>query len=180
MRYLILKFKNKINKDININEIIHDLFNPVKIIIKDETIIIFTHQEKEIIYEILENLITDLLTDIIAYISNQGDENYERIISYFNTDVSHNIILDEKKLLIQMIKEKSDLIFKPEKLKHLSFEMIETAKNFLENNQNITQTASKMYLHRNTLIQRLDKFKKETDYDLKAFEDAFVIYYFIK
>ncbi len=180
MRYLILKFKNKINKDLNINEIIHDLFDPVKIMVKDEMMIIFTHQEKETVYEILENLTTDLLTDIIAYVSNQDDENYEKIITYFNTEVLHQIILDEKKLLIHMIKEQSHLVFKPEKLKNLSFEMLETAKIFLENNQNITQTASKMYLHRNTLIQRLDKFKKETDYDLKTFEDAFIIYYFIK
>lgn len=178
MRYIILKFEDKVNKEFNINELAHDLFNAVKIIEKEGFYILFTTIEKANIQEILNNLRTELLSDFIAYTSEKDETNYEKILSYLPKETRVTVLLDEKKLLITLIKQNKK-IFTPKQLENLSFEMIETAKVFLENNQNISQAALKMYLHRNTLIQRLEKFRKETNYDLKKFEDAFIIYYFI-
>ena len=51
-------------------------------------------------------------------------------------------------------------------------EMIETAEAFLENNLNSSETSRKMYLHRNTLLYRLEKIEKQTGLDIRKFSDA--------
>lgn len=51
-------------------------------------------------------------------------------------------------------------------------EMIKTAEVFLENSLNISETSRKLYLHRNTLMYRLDKIEKMTGLDIRKFSDA--------
>ena len=43
---------------------------------------------------------------------------------------------------------------------------------FIENNLNVSETARKLYVDRNTLVYRLEKVKKITGLDLREFEDA--------
>lgn len=54
-------------------------------------------------------------------------------------------------------------------------ELLETIDRFFENNLNITLTAQKMFLHRNTLIYRLEKIKKILDLDIRNFEEAIIV-----
>lgn len=51
-------------------------------------------------------------------------------------------------------------------------ELLETAEEFLENSLNISETARKLYLHRNTLSYRLEKIEKGTGLDIRKFSDA--------
>lgn len=51
-------------------------------------------------------------------------------------------------------------------------ETIATIYKFFENNLNISETARKLYIHRNTLVYRLDKIQKMTGLDVKKFDDA--------
>lgn len=51
-------------------------------------------------------------------------------------------------------------------------EMINTAEEFLENSLNVSETARKLYLHRNTLMYRLDKIEKATGLNIRKFSDA--------
>lgn len=51
-------------------------------------------------------------------------------------------------------------------------EMIDTAEEFLENSLNISETARKLYLHRNTLTYRLDKIERSTGLNIRKFADA--------
>lgn len=51
-------------------------------------------------------------------------------------------------------------------------ETLTTVNAFFENDLNISETARKMYLHRNTLGYRLDKIQKTTGLDVKKFDDA--------
>ncbi len=51
-------------------------------------------------------------------------------------------------------------------------EMINTAEEFLENSLNISETSRNLYLHRNTLMYRLDKIEKQTGLNLRKFSDA--------
>jgi carbohydrate diacid regulator len=51
-------------------------------------------------------------------------------------------------------------------------EMINTAEEFLENSLNISETARNLYLHRNTLMYRLDKIEKLTGLNVRKFSDA--------
>lgn len=58
--------------------------------------------------------------------------------------------------------------------------MIETIKAYLESDQNMVLASKKIYVHRNTLIQRIDKFYQETGFDVRKFKDALLIYHLIK
>ena len=53
-------------------------------------------------------------------------------------------------------------------------ELMDTAEQFLNNSLNISETARIMYMHRNTLIYRLDKIEKMTGLNLRKFSDAMV------
>ena len=55
-------------------------------------------------------------------------------------------------------------------------EMLLTIKIFIEDDLNVSEAARTLYLHRNSLIQRLDKFHLETKFDVKKFKEAFIIY----
>ena len=51
-------------------------------------------------------------------------------------------------------------------------EMINTAEEFFENSLNVSETARKLYLHRNTLNYRLDKIEKATGLNIRKIADA--------
>jgi len=51
-------------------------------------------------------------------------------------------------------------------------ETIITINKFFENNLNVSETSRQLYIHRNTLVYRLDKLQKTTGLDLRVFEDA--------
>ena len=63
-------------------------------------------------------------------------------------------------------------LFTPETRKLLNSEMMETIEAFFRNDLNLSTTAREMYIHRNTLIYRLDKIRKATGFDLRRFQDA--------
>ena len=51
-------------------------------------------------------------------------------------------------------------------------ETLHTVNQFLENNLNVSETSRQLYIHRNTLVYRLDKLQKNTGLDVRVFEDA--------
>lgn len=51
-------------------------------------------------------------------------------------------------------------------------DMLATAQTFLENDLNVSSTSRVLYMHRNTLIYRIDKIKRETGLDIQKFNDA--------
>ncbi len=56
----------------------------------------------------------------------------------------------------------------------LDSEMKNTIATLFENELNIADTAKALFIHRNTLVYRLEKFQKQTGLDLKKFDDAMV------
>ena len=51
-------------------------------------------------------------------------------------------------------------------------ETLTTINKFFENSLNVSETSRQLYIHRNTLVYRLDKLQKCTGLDLRVFEDA--------
>ena len=51
-------------------------------------------------------------------------------------------------------------------------ETLITINKFFENSLNVSETSRQLYIHRNTLVYRLDKLQKSTGLDLRIFEDA--------
>lgn len=63
-------------------------------------------------------------------------------------------------------------VFEGRALEDLDEEMLRVVYAFFENDLNISETARKLYLHRNTLMYRLEKIQKMTGLDIRKFEDA--------
>ena len=57
-------------------------------------------------------------------------------------------------------------------LSNVEQQSIDTLKAFFQNDLNITQTSKKLYIHRNTLLYRLEKCEKETGLNPKKYSDA--------
>lgn len=57
----------------------------------------------------------------------------------------------------------------------LDSEMLSTLEQFFALDCNVSETAKKLYIHRNTLLYRLDKFKQETGKDVRTFSDAVLV-----
>ena len=64
-------------------------------------------------------------------------------------------------------------IFDGEIPERIDDELLKTARVFFENGLNISDTAKQMFIHRNTLIYRLEKLYRATGLDIRRFEDAF-------
>ena len=65
-------------------------------------------------------------------------------------------------------------VFKKNPIETLDEDTLETINNFFENNLNVSETSRKLYVHRNTLVYRLEKIKKLTGLDLREFDHAIV------
>lgn len=67
-----------------------------------------------------------------------------------------------------------DEVFKKCKIDALDRDLMFTISKFFENSLNISETARRLFVHRNTLVYRIDKIRKLTGLDLRNFEDAIV------
>ncbi len=67
-----------------------------------------------------------------------------------------------------------DEIFKKDGLEVLDDETLQTIDKFFENNLNVSETSRQLFVHRNTLVYRLDKIERLTGLDLRKFDDAVV------
>ena len=65
-------------------------------------------------------------------------------------------------------------IFKKSSIDSLDQETLFTINKFFENNLNVSETSRKLFVHRNTLVYRLEKIKKLTGLDLRQFDHAIV------
>ena len=95
--------------------------------------------------------------DIKNHTFNYNKMLFEKIV--------YNVDIKIKQELLGMLKGKFDA---------LDSEMIITIEQFVNCGLNISDAARKLYVHRNTLIYRLDKIKKETNFDIRDFKDASV------
>lgn len=107
-------------------------------------------------------------------------DNYEMIYKYFIL-AKKKEIYHEWKLIDEAICL-NDLSLKKELLGEYfnDIEMHNIINTFISNDLNILKTSADLYMHRNTLINKLDKFYKKTGYDLRRFKDAYIIYSMIK
>ena len=67
-----------------------------------------------------------------------------------------------------------DEVFKKNSIDSLDQETLFTINKFFENNLNVSETSRKLFVHRNTLVYRLEKIKKLTGLDLREFDHAIV------
>ena len=63
-------------------------------------------------------------------------------------------------------------IFGGNQVYDLDEEMLTTINKFFENNLNVSETSRQLFIHRNTLVYRIEKLQKATGLDIRTFEDA--------
>ena len=90
------------------------------------------------------------------------------IIAYSNLGIGRLIYQLPMPICKMFIKE----IFDGRSPDDFDEETLTTITKFFENNLNVSETARQLYIHRNTLVYRLDKLQKSTNLDLRVFEDA--------
>lgn len=97
-------------------------------------------------------------------------ENDKTISNYNNLGIGRLIYQLPTTMCKLFLKE----VFKENSLDALDQETILTIQKFFENNLNVSETSRQLYVHRNTLVYRLDKIQKITGLDLRNFDDAII------
>ena len=93
-----------------------------------------------------------------------------QIVSYDNLGIARLIYQLPTTLCEMFLRE----VFKQGSIDSLDQETLFTIQRFFENNLNVSETSRGLFVHRNTLVYRLEKIKKLTGLDLREFDDAIV------
>ena len=94
----------------------------------------------------------------------------KNIISYENLGIGRLIYQLPTTLCEMFLSE----VFKKNSIDALDTETLFTIQKFFENNLNVSETSRKLFVHRNTLVYRLEKIKKITGLDLREFDHAII------
>ena len=197
----LLHFDNKLDEDSGVLSVLSELFDTstTEILRMDDNEVLvlhFRHKEHDIseLEETAGYLVDTMNTEALAAVSVSYDSmaldfselpltyrhlkaamkigrtfrTSERIFGY------HSLGLGK---LISSISDESAREFLEEELPGIDFrqfdsETMNTIEVFFASGLNIAEAARAPYLHRNTLVYRLDKFKKTTGCDLQNFDDA--------
>lgn len=92
----------------------------------------------------------------------------KNVVAYSNLGIGRLIYQLPLPLCRMFIKE----IFDGKSPDEFDDETLTTINKFFENSLNVSETSRQLYIHRNTLVYRLDKLQKSTGLDLRVFEDA--------
>ena len=93
-----------------------------------------------------------------------------QVISYDHLGIARLIYQLPTTLCEAFLRE----VFKQESIDSLDAETLFTIQRFFENNLNVSETSRGLFVHRNTLVYRLEKIRKLTGLDLRNFDDAIV------
>jgi len=66
-------------------------------------------------------------------------------------------------------------VFKKNPIETLDEDTLETINKFFENNLNVSETSRQLFVHRNTLVYRIEKLQKATGLDIRVFDDAMTL-----
>ena len=95
----------------------------------------------------------------------------KRVISYNELGIGRLIYQLPPSLCKMFIQE----IFDKEEMAEFDQEILTTINSFFDNNLNVSETARQLFVHRNTLVYRIEKLQKSTGLDIRTFEDAMTL-----
>lgn len=186
--YFIITKTDKKSEYENIINTYESIFQDCVSIIYDDSIIsFFIKREKIYIKEIIETLEEDLGFKLIVFEGFKIDINKENIISILKY-VKYNLLKEYtyakvSDLILQNsfnndLKENIKNTLLKEYIKNDDFLTI--VKAMFLNNLNVSKTANSIYMHRNTLNNKIDMFELSTSLELRSFKDSLVIYELLK
>lgn len=184
-----------------------EALDALKNIYNDTDIVVLSYDDTVILIGIFEDInehvssISETIYGSIyekCYISYCKIQDYELLSDLYNENI-YKINLGKKYKLSSMIFGQNSLLFEKimdslkeetkskvlytfnESFSKLDDDMIKTIDVFFKLDLNLSEASKELYVHRNTLIYRLDKIQKYTGYDIRKFNDAalFKIAFFI-
>lgn len=187
-RYIIIESKQNKPLDDDVITLFSEIITCSKVIKNSDHAVMYFEHEVDLSFEdVILNVMSDTLSDVRAYVSHDLQSEKDR-------DDDLNLI---KKLLIGIPFSKyffiDDKVLVKHYMYHLTDEMkrrflrkfyqdqvmLETLRTYLDSDLNMVLAAKKLYIHRNTLIQRLDKFHQTTGFDVRVFKDALLVFHLI-
>lgn len=118
----------------------------------------------------IKDLATSFKEAQIAMEVSKVFDTEQSIVSYDNLGIARLIYQLPTTLCEMFLRE----VFKQGSIDSLDEETLFTIQRFFENNLNVSETSRGLFVHRNTLVYRLEKIKKLTGLDLREFDDAIV------
>ncbi len=118
--------------------------------------------------ENIKDLATAFRESQVAIEVGKVFDTKKNVISYENLGIGRLIYQLPTTLCEMFLQE----VFKKGSLESLDHETLMTIQAFFENNLNVSETSRKLFVHRNTLVYRLEKIRKLTGLDLREFEHA--------
>lgn len=186
--YLLVSPIEKLNIDelTTIQSLFSDMLNNPKQYVESDKLVVLIKEPNGIgIEELIQSINSDFYLNLSLYESALFEQEVD-----LKTDLQKKMLtlkfdrpyINDKILFYDHILESIDEVTKKHILKQFyqDDEFLHSMKIFIEKNQNTSEAAKALYLHRNTLINRLEKFYRVTGFDLKKFEDAAIIYLLIK
>lgn len=126
------------------------------------------------LYKTMEYKINETISDSFL-------KEFELYKNYRNR---HKLIMEQQELLLQYmiltVDDYGGFTQVSQKVETLAYDLIEVVKCYLENNFNLSMGAKALYMHRNTFMNKLEKFIQVTGLNVKEFKDATVAYLVIK
>ena len=188
-RYLLINFKEQ-NNQFNFMDILAEALDAKDVILVDNNYFIFYLNEDSVgIKDIFLSLTVDFGIVARAFSSEKTDssriKNFHIIYKYYKeflekkpynfTNVT-DLILEVIKTDIKKIKE-----LKPAILNNIyeDSQMEKLILSLFNNNLNVTKAAKDVYMHRNTVINKLEYIKSETGFNIQNFNDALCMYWLI-
>lgn len=184
---IIFKSNPKESLILMLNDFLRGLIgNYINPIYKDSVLTVFFDADCKIDFEeIIQSLNEDFYVTATLFESGKLYDgiNKNEYASYVFDN--KNKLLETNKLYIteaELIKHKiiSSVVIKNILKEYYDdYQMKNVIKTYLDCNMNISQAANKLYMHRNTVMNKIDKFILNTGYDIKKFKNAFIIYHII-
>ena len=186
VKRVVYIIETKHEKDTNALEIIRTLFvsRPRDFItaVDEKSIILVREVKPGETYEdldktaevVIDMLNTEAMSSAhIAYGTIVNDirevsRSYKNVVAYNRLGIGRLIYQLPLPLCQMFIRE----IFDGKSPDDLDEETLSTINKFFDNSLNVSETSRQLYIHRNTLVYRLDKLQKTTGLDLRVFDDA--------
>ena len=118
----------------------------------------------------IKNLASSFRESQVALEVMKVFDTEKHIVSYNNLGIARLIYQLPTTLCEMFLNE----VMKKGSLDSLDQETLLTIQKFFENNLNVSETSRRLFVHRNTLVYRVEKIKKLTGLDLREFDDAIV------
>ena len=107
---------------------------------------------------------------------NVGDDYLRTFAKILENNFKDSLVVrlhgDEFVILTKYSEDYIDEIFGENDPSDFDEETITTVNKFFENNLNVSETSRQLFVHRNTLVYRLEKLQKSTGLDVRTFDDA--------